>query len=384
MNNGKYLWLFFCMISISMISPSVATALDFWNQLTKEEHVTISPFASLVTDPECKHPIDDFDIASHALTIGKISVSIALGGGDFRTALQGAKTMNWLPASAEVMLGDKLHELRSAHHGLINPHTKNRRYRKLYAKVNNVLNDVLAELPGTLPFDLKLFITTAHGINASAQPGGYLYITKQAAEKDKSFLAVMLAHEVFHIAQRHTTLQYQSAIIDTIDSFKQFKSFFSGSANVQQVAGLAMLTSSVVMSFNTKQEAQADTCAGRLITGLKGYHMNRGVKAFLRESAKGGDSSNPIFSNHPSYDQRAQLFQVAMSHKNTSPYWDKTAQHSEKRRSHSKERQSTAHVQKKHIDASASAKTFDTSTSKTLNTLDEARLALQAALDKTH
>jgi len=386
MNKKKCFKVFPLLISLFlMINMPSANALDFWDKLTKNESVTVSPFASLVKDPECQHPIDDFDVAGQAITIAKIGGSIAWAGGDYRKGLQAAKTMNWMPVSLEVMLGKKLHDIRNSSHTLINPKTKNKRYRKLYVKVNNVLKDLLEDLPNSLPFDTKIFITTDHGVNASAQPGGYLYITKKAAEKDKSFLAVMLAHEIFHITQRHTTLMYQAAIIDSIDSYQRFKSLLSGNMDIQSVTGLAMLTSKVVMSFDVAQEAQADTCAAYLITKLdKKYHVGRGVKVFLRESSKGRDSANPMFSSHPSYEQRSEIFQIAMGNGTPSSWAKKPKGGYKTKVNQGKGSKQVANTRQKPVSIDGKLRTFDESKTKYLDTLSSASLALQGVLDKVH
>jgi len=301
------LWGFF------LVSPA-AFALEgqsFLSKLMEPEKVRVSPFASVIIDPMCESPVESFDIPNQLLTIAKISASIAFAGGDYHVGLKAAKTMNWLPVDTEVMLGEEMHELNRER--IIRRGSKNKRYVRLYAKVDNVLEDIIDSLPKALPFDLKLFITTDQGINASAQAGGFIYLTKEAAEKGDDFLAVLLAHEVFHVAQRHTTRQYQATLIDVIDSVNRFKSLLSSSGSVKEVASLGFLTATVLTSYDVKQEEQADICAGRLVSGMAGYNASSGVNSFLEVSANREKSDIPMFSNHPAPKKRRKVFSLAIN-----------------------------------------------------------------------
>lgn len=299
---------------IGLLSTSSAMAIDvpsFLNRLMEPEKVSVTTFSSMITDPLCEKPVDPFDIPNQFVTLSKITGIIAYEGGDYRKGLAVAKTMNWLPVDTEVMLGEKMHE--SHMKTIIRRGAKNKRYIKLYAKVDKVLEDVVNGLPEELPFDIRLFITTDRGVNASAQPGGFIYITKEAAGKSNDFLAILLSHELFHVAQRHTTRQYQATIIDTIDSFQRFKGLLGSGGSIKEIGSLALLTAKIMGTYGVQQEEQADVCAGRLVGKMAGYNASKGVNRFLAISATREDSRNPMFASHPSPKKRKEIYSAALN-----------------------------------------------------------------------
>lgn len=325
---NKFKFSLLCLLC-SFITPSVA--VDFQNirnladtssvseMLATEEPVVMSPYASVVTDPECKHPVVSFDVQSQFVTISKVSFAIARNGGDYREGLSVAKNMNWLPIELEMQLGQEMHELRLD--GVISRSGKNKKYQKLYAKADSTLSHIIKALPEKLPFDVKLFITTEHGVNASAQPGGYIYVSKAAVQKSNDFLAVILAHELFHITQKHTTKQYQATIIDSINTVDQLKGLISSSVNPSEIVSFATLTANLILSYGKNQEAQADVCAGRLLKGVSGYNARKGVNEFLTLTSKHDkQSTKTLFSSHPSYDERAELFSWALNDSSSSQW----------------------------------------------------------------
>jgi predicted Zn-dependent protease len=143
-------------------------------------------------------------------------------------------------------------------------------------------------------------------VNAFAVPGGYVYLTRGilAYLNDEAELAGVVAHEIGHIAARHSAQQYSRAQVAQLGLglgsmvSKTFRKY----AGVAQV-GVGML----FLSFSREDERQADTL-GVEYSSKAGYDSNHMANLFVSlERLNPGESQGGLpgwFSTHPNPPDR--------------------------------------------------------------------------------
>jgi predicted Zn-dependent protease len=150
-------------------------------------------------------------------------------------------------------------------------------------------------------------------VNALAAPGGMIFLTKGLLKRcpDEETLAVILAHEVGHVAAKHGLQSIKKSRL--VDAFKLL-----GSAAVDKYgpAELSQLTdvfegvlgdiaeSLVERGYDRKYEYEADELG--LKTALAAGYDPTGLVRFLRTMVgdKSGGSDKGWFKTHPTPEQR--------------------------------------------------------------------------------
>ncbi len=143
-------------------------------------------------------------------------------------------------------------------------------------------------------------------VNAFAVPGGYVYLTRGilAYLNDEAELAGVVAHEIGHIAARHSAEQYSQAQVAQLglglgsmvsETFRKY-------AGVAQF-GVSML----FLSFSRADERQADAL-GVEYSSKAGYDSNHMANLFVSlERLNPGESQGGLpgwFSTHPNPENR--------------------------------------------------------------------------------
>jgi predicted Zn-dependent protease len=143
-------------------------------------------------------------------------------------------------------------------------------------------------------------------VNAFAVPGGYVYLTRGilAYLNDEAELAGVVAHEIGHIAARHSAQQYSRAQVAQLGLglgsmvSKTFRKY----AGVAQV-GVGML----FLSFSREDERQADAL-GVEYSSKAGYDSNHMANLFVSlERLNPGEAQGGLpgwFSTHPNPPDR--------------------------------------------------------------------------------
>jgi len=143
-------------------------------------------------------------------------------------------------------------------------------------------------------------------VNAFAVPGGYVYLTRGilAYLNDEAELAGVVAHEIGHIAARHSAQQYSRAQVAQLGLglgamvSKTFRKY----AGVAQV-GVGML----FLSFSRDDERQADAL-GVEYSSKAGYDSNHMANLFVSlERLNPGEAQGGLpgwFSTHPNPPDR--------------------------------------------------------------------------------
>jgi len=143
-------------------------------------------------------------------------------------------------------------------------------------------------------------------VNAFAVPGGYVYLTRGilAYLNDEAELAGVVAHEIGHIAARHSAQQYSKA---------QFAQLGLGLGSVlsktfRKYAGVAQVGVGLLfLSFSRSDEREADSL-GVEYSAKAGYDSNHMANLFVSlERLNPGESQGGLpgwFSTHPNPDNR--------------------------------------------------------------------------------
>src|SRR5206468_128625 len=145
-------------------------------------------------------------------------------------------------------------------------------------------------------------------INAFALPGGPVWVNRGAiqAAGNEAQLAAVLAHEVAHVAQRHSATQVSNAMVTNL-GLNLLGALLgnNGGANAANIAA-RYVASGAFLKFSRDDEREADR-VGAQILSRAGWD-SRGMVELLqtiREQEQHDPSSVEVFfSNHPSPKDR--------------------------------------------------------------------------------
>jgi predicted Zn-dependent protease len=154
-----------------------------------------------------------------------------------------------------------------------------------------------------LPWDFE--VLNSKEVNAFALPGGPIYMTAGLLFRlrNEAQLAAILAHEVAHVAERHSAQQIErtqilsggSSLLGAVIGNDTI-----GSAS-QVVAGLAM------MQYSRSHEREADKLGLRILAE-EGYALEEMVEAMrvIKRASGGGGGTPEFLSTHPDPGNRIE------------------------------------------------------------------------------
>ena len=147
-------------------------------------------------------------------------------------------------------------------------------------------------------------------LNAFAIPGGYVYINKGLMEQaNDDELAGVMAHEIGHIAAKHSVKQLQGQL-----GLQLIMSIILGgsesAANTEQA--LNVVSNLVNLGYSRSDEYLADKLAVRY-TRRAGYSPIGIVTFFKKLEAQGGTAMHLVFlSSHPATSERIKRVEQEM------------------------------------------------------------------------
>lgn len=150
----------------------------------------------------------------------------------------------------------------------------------------------------------QFIVLDTDGVNAFAAPGGYVHITRGALAllKSESELAGVLAHEVVHIAEKHTTRAIQKGKLVQMGANETL------SGNKALFDSLVDKATDVVMAgFGRAEELESDD-KGLVIVDKVGY-APQGLSNFLTTLAERNTNASGkqgLFASHPEMKERQQ------------------------------------------------------------------------------
>lgn len=161
-------------------------------------------------------------------------------------------------------------------------------------------------------------------VNAFALPGGYVYITRGllAIAGNEAEMAGVLAHEIGHVAARHTAERYSQAMAANIGL--GLLGILGSAAGAPAAAGnlMSLGAQAILQGYSREQEMEADLLAVRYLARA-GYDANALTSFFYKMQAEariekeekgggsGGDGFN-IMASHPrTIDRIKQAIRLA-------------------------------------------------------------------------
>jgi len=170
--------------------------------------------------------------------------------------------------------------------------------------VNRVGQNLVRNSDAKVPFTIK--VVDSDVINAMALPGGFFYVNSGLilAADDEAELAGVMAHEIAHVAARHTTRQltrYQFANYMSLPLI-----FIGGGIGLaaREAAGIGLPVT--FLKFSRSFEAEADYL-GIQYMYKAGYDPNEFVNFFekiqAQEKKKPGSMAK-VFADHPQTPDR--------------------------------------------------------------------------------
>lgn len=146
-------------------------------------------------------------------------------------------------------------------------------------------------------------------VNAFAAPGGFIYVTTGllALAGDEAELAVVLGHEIGHVAARHAAQRLQAAV--GISALAALADLEQKSETFQTVVGVAL--GLALQAYSRENEYESDYL-GAVYAARLGYDPG-GVESFFRKLQKLEGRRKTFleawFSSHPATEGRIQEYQ---------------------------------------------------------------------------
>lgn len=170
--------------------------------------------------------------------------------------------------------------------------------------VNRVGQNLVRNSDAKVPFTIK--VVDSDVINAMALPGGFFYVNSGLilAADDEAELAGVMAHEIAHVAARHTTRQLTRAQFANYMSLPLI--FIGGGIGLaaREAAGIGLPIT--FLKFSRSFEAEADYL-GIQYMYKAGYDPNEFVNFFEKVQAqekKKPGSMAKVFADHPQTPDR--------------------------------------------------------------------------------
>ena len=175
-----------------------------------------------------------------------------------------------------------------------------------YLKANGLANEV-----SNYQWEFNLVQNTQ--VNAFCMPGGKIVVYEGIlpVTQDEASLAIVLGHEIAHAVAKHSAerisnaykQQYGMQILSGVASAAGVNS------NLQQLGTQVLGVGAQAWSsgFSRSQESEADHI-GLIFAAMAGYDPQVAL-SFWQRMAAAGNSSNSIFSDHPSDAKRIKQIQ---------------------------------------------------------------------------
>jgi predicted Zn-dependent protease len=153
-------------------------------------------------------------------------------------------------------------------------------------------------------------------INAFALPGGPVWINRGAiaASTAESQLAGVLAHEIAHVAQRHSARQLSNVMVTNL-GLNLLGALLgnSGGATAANVAA-RYVASGAFLKFSRDDEREADRVGSQIMAraGWDPHGMIELLETIRDQEKRDPSSVEVFFSNHPSPKDRVALLERAV------------------------------------------------------------------------
>jgi predicted Zn-dependent protease len=172
-------------------------------------------------------------------------------------------------------------------------------------------------------YSYSFSIANYREVNAFALPGGPVWVNRGAvaSARTESQLAAVLAHEVAHVALRHSAQQLSNMMVTSL-GLNLLGALLgnSGGANAATIAA-RYVASGAFLKFSRDDEREADRVGARIMAGAgwDPYGMIEVMQTICEIERRDPSSVEVFFSNHPSPSDRIALLRqtVPRSHRGT-------------------------------------------------------------------
>jgi predicted Zn-dependent protease len=155
-------------------------------------------------------------------------------------------------------------------------------------------------------FPYQFHLVNVKQINAFALPGGQVYVhtATVAAAANEAQLAGVMAHEISHVALRHSTNQASKAMLAQAP-LAILGGVLSGGGIGAQLAqlGISFGVNSAFLKFSRSAESQADELGAQIMYDA-GYDPRAMAQFFETIQRQGGNQSLEFLSDHPNPGNR--------------------------------------------------------------------------------
>jgi len=225
-----------------------------------------------------------------------ITLALLLGCGSSATKFK----FNIIPVEDEWQLGANLARDVAHQVQLVND-------AESLAYLRDMGTRIVAQIPPSNPTSTQTWeflIVRDEAVNAFAIPGGHIYVNTGLIKSahNASELAGVLAHEIAHVATRHTTQQMSNEYgISTLTK----AALGSNPSTYQQVLA-QVLSNGALAHFNRDQEKEADDLGVHYMFGA-GYDphgMANMFRTLLAEQKSRPNAVERFFASHPLTEDR--------------------------------------------------------------------------------
>lgn len=183
------------------------------------------------------------------------------------------------------------------------------------SEATRYLQDVGRRLANSIPnqfqhseFEYNFKIINARDINAFALPGGPMYVNRGMIEaaRNEGELAGVMAHELSHVALRHSTAQAtkQSSPLNQVLGIGSILGGAILGGQAGAAIGSTIYQSVFVLPFSRDYETQADTLGAQIMANA-GYDPQDLANVFKTiEQQSGGNRAPEFLSTHPNPENR--------------------------------------------------------------------------------
>src|SRR3972149_786311 len=199
---------------------------------------------------------------------------------------------------------------------------------QLNAYISRLGQELARHAPGQR-FPYNFHVVQNKDLNAFALPGGpvYIHTAITTPAKNESQLAGVLAHEISHVALRHSTNQASKAMLARAPLSILGGVLGSGSlAGTLAQLGIAFGVNSAFLKFSRDAERQADEQGAQILYDA-GYDPRQMAQFFETLEKEYGRGGSEFFASHPNPGNRRQ--DIAQLIPKLGPVRDYTVDNSE-------------------------------------------------------
>jgi hypothetical protein len=287
---------------------------------------TVNKLGSMNADFLCEHLFDSADPVAMAVELGTTFGPSYLTGkfGDlfgrqsaeqkqsYEKARVLARQKVWLPPAGERKVGEWMEQKYRSESLLVDPSTLPRSQRTRFDMAKSVLDGIVKALPADNPYTFTLAVSQADESNASASPGGFVYVTTgmlQDKTLDRNDIALRLSHEVAHVTRRHVLKEMQVKLVDAAEvagDVKPLLAFTQEPGRVlDQLLGKMDAAQLMFQRFGQVQELEADACGTYLLMREPGVDAKGAVNRFVKpRQGTGSADSRSWDASHPAAEER--------------------------------------------------------------------------------